>query len=192
MIIVIDNYDSFTYNLVQYFGSINSNIEVYKNDNISIEEIKGKNPRGIVISPGPGRPENAGISINVIQKFGKEIPILGICLGHQAIALAFNGNVTNAGEIMHGKRSLIKHKESLIFKDVPKEFFATRYHSLVILKNDFPDDLIITSTTTSGLIMSLEHKKYPIFGIQFHPESIVTEYGMKIVQNFLAIVDEYC
>jgi anthranilate synthase/aminodeoxychorismate synthase-like glutamine amidotransferase len=192
MILIIDNYDSFTYNLVQYFGSINSNIEVYKNDNISIEEIKSKNPRGIVISPGPGRPENAGISINVIQKFGKEIPILGICLGHQAIALAFNGNVTNAGEIMHGKRSLIKHKESLIFKGVPKEFFATRYHSLVILKNNFPDDLIITSTTISGLIMSLEHKKYPIFGIQFHPESIVTEYGMKIVQNFLAIVDEYC
>ena len=187
MIIIIDNYDSFTYNLVQYFGSINTNIEVYKNDNISIDEIKMKKPKGIVISPGPGRPENAGISINVVKKLGDQIPILGICLGLQVITLAFSGNVAYAGEVMHGKTSLIKHTGSLIFRDIPNEFIATRYHSLVALKSDFPNDLIVTSSTNSGLIMSLEHKKLPIFGVQFHPESILTEPGMKIVKNFLEI-----
>ena len=187
MIIIIDNYDSFTYNLVQYFGSINTNIEVYKNDNINIDEIKMKKPKGIVISPGPGRPENAGISINVVKKLGDQIPILGICLGLQVITLAFSGNVVYAGEVMHGKTSLIKHTGSLIFRDIPNEFIATRYHSLVALKSDFPNDLIVTSSTNSGLIMSLEHKKLPIFGVQFHPESILTEPGMKIVKNFLKI-----
>ena len=187
MIIIIDNYDSFTYNLVQYFGSINTNIEVYKNDNISIDEIKMKKPKGIVISPGPGRPENAGISINVVKKLGDQIPILGICLGLQVITLAFSGNVAYAGEVMHGKTSLIKHTGSLIFRDIPNEFIATRYHSLVALKSDFPNDLIVTSSTNSGLIMSLEHKKLPIFGVQFHPESILTEPGMKIAKNFLEI-----
>ena len=187
MIIIIDNYDSFTYNLVQYFGSINTNIEVYKNDNISIDEIKMKKPKGIVISPGPGRPENAGISINVVKKLGDQIPILGICLGLQVITLAFSGNVAYAGEVMHGKTSIIKHTGSLIFRDIPNEFIATRYHSLVALKSDFPNDLIVTSSTNSGLIMSLEHKKLPIFGVQFHPESILTEPGMKIAKNFLEI-----
>ena len=189
MIIFIDNYDSFTYNLVQYFGSLNSRIKVYKNDQITIDKIKSDNPKGIVISPGPGRPEDSGVSISVIKYFFKHIPILGICLGHQAISLAFNGDISNSGEIMHGKTSLIKHTGSLIFKGIPKEFFATRYHSLVTLKNNFPNDLIITSTTDSGLIMSLEHKKFPVFGIQFHPESIMTEYGIEIIKNFLDIVD---
>ena len=137
MIIIIDNYDSFTYNLVQYIGSINPDIEVYKNDKITINEIKNKNPHGIVISPGPGKPEDAGISIDIIQTFGKYIPILGICLGYQAIGLAFNGIVSSAREIMHGKTSQINHTDSLIYKDIPKKFIATRYHSLITLKKKF-------------------------------------------------------
>ena len=188
MIIIIDNYDSFTYNLVQYIGSINSKIEVFKNDQITIDDLKNKNPNGIVISPGPGRPEDAGISIDIIKKLGKHIPILGICLGHQAIAIAFNGSVDSAGEIMHGKTSIIKHTDSLIFKDIPKKFIATRYHSLIVLNKNLPNDLKVTSMTVNNLIMSYEHKKFPIFGIQFHPESIATENGMKIIKNFLDIV----
>ena len=188
MIIIIDNYDSFTYNLVQYIGSINPDIEVYKNDKITINEIKNKNPHGIVISPGPGKPEDAGISIDIIQTFGKYIPILGICLGYQAIGLAFNGIVSSAREIMHGKTSQINHIDSLIYKDIPKKFIATRYHSLITLKKNFPKDLKITSLTSNDVIMSYEHKKYPIYGIQFHPESIATENGIKIIKNFLDIV----
>ena len=188
MIIIIDNYDSFTYNLVQYIGSINPDIEVYKNDKITINEIKNKNPHGIVISPGPGKPEDAGISIDIIQTFGKYIPILGICLGYQAIGLAFNGIVSSAREIMHGKTSQINHTDSLIYKDIPKKFIATRYHSLITLKKNFPKDLKITSLTSNDVIMSYEHKKYPIYGIQFHPESIATENGIKIIKNFLDIV----
>tara|TARA_Y100001970_G_C14202557_1_gene841982 strand:+ start:1364 stop:1939 length:576 start_codon:yes stop_codon:yes gene_type:complete len=188
MIIIIDNYDSFTYNLVQYIGSINSKIEVFKNDQITIDDLKNKNPNGIVISPGPGRPEDAGISIDIIKKLGKHIPILGICLGHQAIAIAFNGSVDSAGEIMHGKTSIIKHTDSLIFKGIPKKFIATRYHSLIVLNKNLPNDLKVTSMTVNNLIMSYEHKKFPIFGIQFHPESIATENGMKIIKNFLDIV----
>ena len=188
MIIIIDNYDSFTYNLVQYIGSINSKIEVFKNDQITIDDLKNKNPNGIVISPGPGRPEDAGISIDIIKKLGKHIPILGICLGHQAIAIAFNGFVDSAGEIMHGKTSIIKHTDSLIFKGIPKKFIATRYHSLIVLNKNLPNDLKVTSMTVNNLIMSYEHKKFPIFGIQFHPESIATENGMKIIKNFLDIV----
>tara|TARA_Y100000588_G_C14140498_1_gene875835 strand:- start:43 stop:618 length:576 start_codon:yes stop_codon:yes gene_type:complete len=188
MIIIIDNYDSFTYNLVQYIGSINPDIEVYKNDRITINEIKNKNPHGIVISPGPGKPEDAGISIDIIQTFGKYIPILGICLGHQAIAIAFNGFVGRAGEIMHGKISIIKHFGSLIFKNIPNKFLVTRYHSLITMKFFFPDVLKVTSITSNNLIMSYEHKKYPIYGIQFHPESIATENGIKIIKNFLDIV----
>ena len=188
MIIVINNYDSFTYNLVQYIGSINSKIKIFNNDQITIDELKNKNFNGIVISPGPGRPENAGLSIDIIKTFGKYIPILGICLGHQAIALAFNGEVGNAEEIMHGKTSVIKHRGSLIYKGVPRKFIAVRYHSLITLHDNFPNDLKITAKTTNDLIMSFEHREYPIFGMQFHPESIQTEYGINIIKNFIEIV----
>ena len=187
MILIIDNYDSFTYNLVQYIGSINPKLEVVRNDKITIEEIKAKEPTHIVISPGPGIPEEAGISIDIIKEFGKNIPILGICLGHQAMTVAFGGKVDRANEIVHGKTSLIKHNHSKLFKDIPTEFEATRYHSLVALREYFPRELSITAEIKNGLIMGLEHKKYPIYGVQFHPESIVTEYGMQIIKNFIKI-----
>ena len=188
MILVIDNYDSFTYNLVQYIGSINADLEVHRNDQITIEEIKNISPEKIVISPGPGKPEDAGLSIEIIKKFGEEIPILGICLGHQAIAVAFGGKVGRANEIVHGKASKITHFGSNIFCKVPSVFEATRYHSLVAREDRFPvESLKITARTDDGLIMALEHKVLPIYGLQFHPESVVTEHGMQMVQNFLEV-----
>ena len=188
MILVIDNYDSFTYNLVQYIGSINPNLEVHRNDQITIEEIKNISPEKIIISPGPGKPEDAGLSIEIIKKFGEEIPILGICLGHQAIAVAFGGKVGRANEIVHGKASKITHFGSNIFCKVPFVFEATRYHSLVAREDRFPvESLKITARTDDGLIMALEHKVLPIYGLQFHPESVVTEHGMQMVQNFLEV-----
>ena len=187
MILIIDNYDSFTYNLVQYIGSIDPSLIVYRNDKISIEEVGELKPKKIVISPGPGRPENAGLSIDVIRKFGTKTPIFGICLGHQAITIAFGGKVHRADEIVHGKTSNINHFGSKIFKDIPESFEATRYHSLIAVKESFPKDLKITAETDGGVIMGLEHKKYPIYGVQFHPESIVTEYGINMVKNFLKV-----
>ena len=187
MILIIDNYDSFTYNLVQYIGAINPNLEVHRNDKITLDEIRESSPERIVISPGPGIPENAGVSIDIIKVFGQDIPIFGICLGHQAITVAYGGKVDRANEIVHGKTSKMKHTGSAIFKDIPKEFEATRYHSLVAIENSFPSALKITARTNNGLIMGLEHEKFPIYGVQFHPESIVTEHGMKMVENFLDI-----
>ena len=187
MILIIDNYDSFTYNLVQYIGSINSDIEVHRNDKISLKQIRDMGPDRIVISPGPGKPEDAGLSIDIIKEFGSFLPIFGICLGHQAITVAFKGKVDRANEIVHGKTSMIVRNESIIFKGLPKIFEATRYHSLVALKDSFPEELRITAETDNGLIMALEHEKYPIFGVQFHPESIVTEHGMDIIKNFLMV-----
>jgi|TARA_B100001971_G_scaffold124160_1_gene114331 anthranilate synthase/aminodeoxychorismate synthase-like glutamine amidotransferase len=187
MILIIDNYDSFTYNLVQYIGSLNPELEVYRNDKITIDEIKKKNPERIVISPGPGRPEDAGISIDIVKEFGKSTPIFGICLGHQAITVAFDGPVDRANEIVHGKSSCITQTGSVIFKDIPEKFEATRYHSLVAVKESFPAVLNITAETDYGLIMALEHREYPIYGVQFHPESIITEHGMKMVENFLEV-----
>ena len=188
MILIIDNYDSFTYNLVQYIGTINPDLQVHRNDQISIDEIRRLSPEKIVISPGPGKPEDAGISIDIIKKFGGEIPILGICLGHQAITVAFGGKVGRANEIVHGKTSTITHSGSEIFREIPSEFEATRYHSLVAEEDTFPSDsLIVTARTDNGLIMALEHMTYPIYGVQFHPESIVTEHGMQMVKNFLAV-----
>ena len=187
MILIIDNYDSFTYNLVQYIGAINPNLEVHRNDKITLDEIRESSPERIVISPGPGIPENAGVSIDIIKVFGQDIPIFGICLGHQAITVAYGGKVDRANEIVHGKTSKMKHTGSAIFKDIPKEFEATRYHSLVAIENSFPSTLKITARTNNGLIMGLEHEKFPIYGVQFHPESIVTEHGMKMVKNFLDI-----
>jgi anthranilate synthase component II len=187
MILIIDNYDSFTYNLVQYIGSINPNLEVVRNDKITIKEIKEKNPTHIVISPGPGKPEDAGISIEIIKAFGEYIPILGICLGHQAITVAFGGKVERANEIIHGKTSIISHSESKLFKNIPEKFNATRYHSLVAMQEGFPSELKITAKLKNGLIMALEHKTLPIYGVQFHPESIITEFGMVLIENFIKV-----
>lgn len=187
MILVIDNYDSFTYNLVQYIGAFNPDLEVHRNDKITLDKIKKLSPERIVISPGPGIPEDAGLSIDIIKQFGQDIPIFGICLGHQAIAVAYGGSVERANEIVHGKTSTMQHTGSAIFKGIPKEFEATRYHSLVAMEDSFPLALKVTARTENGLIMALEHEKLPIYGVQFHPESIVTEYGMKMVQNFLEV-----
>lgn len=187
MILIIDNYDSFTYNLVQYVGSFTPELTVHRNDKISINEIDQMKPERILISPGPGKPEIAGLSIDIVKHFGKAIPILGICLGHQAITVAFGGEVDRANEIVHGKTSKITHTGSRIFNNIPSTFEATRYHSLVAVKQSFPENLKITAETDNGLIMALEHEKYPIFGVQFHPESIVTEYGIKMIKNFLEV-----
>jgi len=187
MILIIDNYDSFTYNLVQYIGSLNPKLEVHRNDKITLAEIKSMNPERIVISPGPGKPEDAGLSIELVREFGEQTPIFGICLGHQAITVAFGGKVDRANEIVHGKTSGITQMGSAIFKDIPEKFAATRYHSLVALKESFPAELKITAETDNGLIMALEHREYPIYGVQFHPESIVTEHGMLMVENFLEV-----
>ena len=187
MILIIDNYDSFTYNLVQYIGTLNPDLEVHRNDKITIDEIKKIKPERIVISPGPGKPEDAGLSIDVVKEFGELTPIFGICLGHQAITVAFGGKVERANEIVHGKTSKITHTGSDIFKGIPKSFEATRYHSLVALEDSFPSKLKITAKTDNGLIMALEHIEYPIYGVQFHPESIVTEHGMSMVKNFLEV-----
>ena len=187
MILIIDNYDSFTYNLVQYIGAFNSNLVVHRNDKLTLDEINDISPKKIVISPGPGTPEDAGISIDLIKKFGSKIPIFGICLWHKAITLAFAGKVGVANEIVHGKTSEINHSGSNIFKDIPPNFQAARYHSLVAIKESFPKDLKITAKTNNNLIMALEHTIYPIYGVQFHPESIVTEYGKKMINNFLEV-----
>ena len=187
MILIIDNYDSFTYNLVQYIGSLNPKLEVHRNDKITLAEIKSMNPDRIVISPGPGKPEDAGLSIELVREFGEQTPIFGICLGHQAITVAFGGKVDRANEIVHGKTSRITQTGSAIFNGIPEKFEATRYHSLIALKNSFPAGLKVTAETDNGLIMALEHQEYPIYGVQFHPESIVTEHGMKIVKNFLEV-----
>ena len=187
MILIIDNYDSFTYNLVQYIGDINSDFEVHQNDKISLMEIAEKNPERIVISPGPGKPEDAGLCIEIERKLGTTKPIFGICLGHQAIIVAFGGKGDIANEIVHGKTSIITHTNSLVFYDIPEKFEATRYHSLVALKFFFPEQLKITAETENGLIMGFEHREHPIYGVQFHPESIVTEHGKKMVKNFLEI-----
>ncbi len=185
MNLIIDNYDSFTYNLVQYIGAIDPNLEVHRNDKITIDEIKIMSPKKIIISPGPGIPENAGISIEIIKEFGSSIPIFGICLGHQAITVAFGGKVVRADEIVHGKTSAINHVGSEIFNDIPSTFEATRYHSLVSEELSFPKELRVTARTQNKLIMALEHSIFPIYGVQFHPESIVTEFGMKMVSNFI-------
>lgn len=186
-ILVIDNYDSFTYNLVQLVGKFTSDIIVKRNDEISLEEIKKINPNKILISPGPGRPENSNISLDVIKEFGKTIPILGVCLGHQAIGYCFGAKITNAPKLMHGKTSKIFHYGKTIYKNIPQNFDAGRYHSLVIDKSTLSDELEITSITEEEIIMGVRHKKYPIEGIQFHPESILTPKGENIIKNWLEL-----
>jgi anthranilate synthase/aminodeoxychorismate synthase-like glutamine amidotransferase len=185
MILIIDNYDSFTYNLVQLIGLHTKNFEIVRNDKITVEQVTKKTPEGIVISPGPGRPENAGICVELIRTVGKEIPILGVCLGHQAIGYAFSGKITHAPQLMHGKTSMIHHNGKGIFQNVPEPFEATRYHSLIIDKETLSDELTVTAKTDDDIIMGIKHKKYPIEGIQFHPESVLTTAGPTLIANWL-------
>ncbi|MEX1375937.1 MAG: bifunctional anthranilate synthase component II/anthranilate phosphoribosyltransferase [Eubacteriales bacterium] len=187
MILLIDNYDSFTYNVYQYAGSINPDIKVVRNDKITIEEIRALNPEKIIISPGPGTPHDAGISIDIIKELGKEIPILGICLGHQCIGEAFGATVSHAKKLYHGKFSMINFENSKLFKNLQSPLKVARYHSLAIIDDTMPDCLKITAKTDDGEIMAVEHKEYPIYGLQFHPESIYTPQGMEIIKNFMEI-----
>ncbi len=185
MILVIDNYDSFTFNLVQYLGEMGQELKVFRNDAISLSEIESLTPANIVLSPGPGRPENSGIIIPLIREFAGKIPILGVCLGHQAIGAAFGGDVVQAPQIMHGKTSDIFHDGRTIFSDLPNPFRATRYHSLVVAPETLPACLEVSAKTGDGVIMGLRHREMTVEGVQFHPESILTETGKKVLSNFL-------
>ena len=185
VIIVIDNYDSFTYNLVHLLADAQEEVCVFRNDAVTVNEISAMNPSGILLSPGPGRPSDAGITEAVIRDLGAHIPILGVCLGHQAIGEVFGGRVVHASTLMHGKTSSILHDGHTIFADVPQSFTATRYHSLVIDRASVPDDLTITAETEDGVVMGLRHKSRPIEGIQFHPESVLTLEGPRIVRNWV-------
>jgi len=187
MIVIIDNYDSFTYNLVQYFGELDPDIRVFRNDAIDVAGIRALKPGHIVVSPGPCTPKEAGISRDVIRELGPEIPTLGVCLGHQSIGDVFGGDVVRADRIMHGKISLIKHNGNRLFKGVESPFKATRYHSLIIKRATCPDVLEITAETDEGEIMGVAHKQHPIWGVQFHPESILTSCGKQIIRNFMEI-----
>ena len=188
MIVLIDNYDSFTYNLVQYFGELGEELVVYRNDEVTIREIEALAPSYLVISPGPCTPNEAGISIEAIQTFAGRIPILGVCLGHQAIAQAFGGEVIHAERLMHGKTSKIQHDGKSIFKDIPQQTIVTRYHSLAVERSSLPECLAVTAETETGEIMALRHRTLPIEGVQYHPEAILTEHGKDMIQNF---IEEY-
>ena len=187
MLLMIDNYDSFTYNLVQYLGELGEDIKVFRNDKITIKEIEGMNPEKIVISPGPCTPKEAGISVELIRYFAGKIPILGVCLGHQSIGAAFGGEIIRAPRLMHGKTSMILHDGKTIFEGLPNPFEATRYHSLVIKRETLPDCLGITAWTDTGEIMGVRHKEAVIEGVQFHPESILTRVGKDLLRNFLKL-----
>ncbi len=185
MILVIDNYDSFTYNLVQYLGEMGAEMIVIRNDKTSLKGIQELSPDKIVISPGPGIPQEAGLTIEIIKEFHQKIPILGVCLGHQAIGAAFGGRIVGAASLMHGKTSMIYHTEETIYRGIPSPFEATRYHSLIIEENSLPSCLRVTSRTEEGTIMGVRHREYPLEGIQFHPESILTTEGKRLLLNFL-------
>lgn len=185
MLLVIDNYDSFTYNLVQYFGELGAEMKVIRNDELTVDEIESLAPDKIVISPGPCTPNEAGVSVEVVKRFGGKIPILGVCLGHQSIAQAFGGDVVRADRLMHGKTSMMEHDGKSVFKGLPQPFEATRYHSLIVQKDTLPDCLEITAWTQEGEIMGLQHKEHEIHGVQFHPESILTAEGKNLLANFL-------
>jgi anthranilate synthase/aminodeoxychorismate synthase-like glutamine amidotransferase len=187
MILVIDNYDSFTFNLVQYLGELGQEMKVFRNDEVTLAEIAALAPRYIVISPGPGRPEDSGIIIDAIKEFAGKIPILGVCLGHQAIGAAFGGNVVSAPNIMHGKTSDIFHDSRNLFRDLPNPFRATRYHSLVVSPENLPDCLEVSARTEDGIIMGLRHRSLSVEGVQFHPESILTDVGKKLLSNFVTM-----
>ncbi|MEY3950582.1 MAG: hypothetical protein RJB21_340 [Pseudomonadota bacterium] len=185
MLVMIDNYDSFTYNLVQYFGELGADVRVFRNDEITIAEIEAMQPDHICISPGPCSPKEAGISVAALQHFAGKVPLLGVCLGHQAIGEAFGGKVIRAKRVMHGKTDTVHTTQQGVFKDLPKDFTVTRYHSLAIEKESLPADLEITAWTDDGEIMGVRHKKFAVEGVQFHPESILSEYGHELLHNFL-------
>ena len=192
MILLLDNYDSFTYNIYQYMSELGAEVKVIRNDKISLSEIKDLNPEKIVVSPGPCTPQKAGISNDVIKTFGENIPVLGVCLGHQCIGESFGGIVMGAGEIMHGKTSLIHHDGKGVFLGIPSPFMAIRYHSLVIQYETLPDEFEVSAWTDNGIIMGVRHKSLPVEGIQLHPESIMTEYGKELLSNFLKIRCTIC
>ncbi len=185
MLLMIDNYDSFTYNLVQYFGELGEEVAVHRNDEITLEGIARLKPARIVVSPGPCTPNEAGVSVPLITEFAGKIPILGVCLGHQSIGQAFGGKVVHATQLMHGKTSLIQHEGGGVFRGLPQPFLATRYHSLVVERASLPDCLAVTAWTDDGEIMGLRHKTLAVEGVQFHPESILTEHGHRMLKNFL-------
>jgi len=191
MILIIDNYDSFTYNLVQYLGEVGETIKVFRNDKISLREIEELSPQQIVVSPGPCTPKKAGISIEVIKYFAGKIPILGVCLGHQSIGEAFGGNVIRAEKLMHGKTSLVHHDKKTVYKGLENPFVATRYHSLIVEKETLPKCLEISAWTEDGTIMGFRHKELFVEGLQFHPESILTECGKEILKNFIELSKAY-
>ncbi len=185
MLLMIDNYDSFTYNLVQYFGELGQDVQVFRNDQVTPDDIAALSPDYLVISPGPCTPNEAGISVKAIEMFAGELPILGVCLGHQSIGQAFGGNIVHARELMHGKTSLIQHDGRGVFHELPDPFQATRYHSLVIEPSTLPDCLEVTARTDDGEIMGVRHRDLPVTGVQFHPESIETHHGHQLLDNFL-------
>ena len=188
MIVVIDNYDSFTFNLVQYLGQLGATLTVVRNDKTSVQEVEEMKPEKILVSPGPCSPNEAGISCDIIRSFGPRVPVFGVCLGHQCLGQVYGGQVVRAENLMHGKTSLIHHDDRGVFQDMPQPFEATRYHSLIVEASSLPDELEVSAKTDAGEIMGLRHREYPVFGVQFHPESILTEQGMRIMQNFLSYV----
>jgi anthranilate synthase component II len=185
MIVLIDNYDSFTYNLAQAFGTLGADIQVYRNDALTVDELEALNPSHIVISPGPCEPDDGGISLETIRRLGSRIPILGVCLGHQCIGQAYGGRIVRAPRLMHGKTSMVYHRDEPLFTGVPSPFEATRYHSLIVNEPELPKALKVTAFTDQGEIMAVRHVEHPVVGVQFHPESILTAYGPRILQNFL-------
>ena len=191
MILLIDNYDSFTYNLYQYLSELGAQVQVVRNDAVTLEDVEEMSPQGIVISPGPCTPREAGISNDVVRRFGSKLPVLGVCLGHQSIGQAYGGTVGAAGEIMHGKTSLIHHDGKGVFQGLPNPFEAIRYHSLAVHREGLPDCLEVTAWTEKGVIMGLRHKELPVEGVQFHPESIMTVVGHDLLRNFLDRVDRW-
>jgi anthranilate synthase component II len=187
MILIIDNYDSFTYNLAQYFGELGQDVEVIRNDAIDLAGVAAKKPERIVVSPGPCTPNEAGISVPVVKEFAGKIPLLGVCLGHQSIGAAFGGNIVRAKRVMHGKTSVITHNRQDCFANIPTSYTVVRYHSLVIERATLPKELSITAESDDGEIMGVRHKTLPVWGVQFHPESIITEYGHDLLRNFLSL-----
>lgn len=188
MIVLIDNYDSFTYNLYQYLIEFEDDVRIYRNDKIDVKELEALNPDKIVISPGPGRPEEAGNTLDIIDYFKDKLPILGICLGHQSMGQVYGAEIVRAGEIVHGKTALVKTKANPLFKGLPESFKVMRYHSLIIDRETLSDEFDIIAETEDGLIMGIAHKRYPIYGLQFHPESILTEHGKEMIANFVEVI----